>query len=154
MCPCYKPALSGQQVHCLRLSLTTGLTLVTAGMSRRVTSFTLTNMCSWQEDQSTLYAKPTGKRSSLRILLDKLYHSVFTHAAESGLPLYTPCHHKLQAMLHAQQLFAAAELLVRQSCQEAWLLQPYIPDIQEYRCFSSCSCRVPMSSPDKKSVVT
>lgn len=37
-------------------------------------------------------------------------------------------------MLHdAQQVYAAAERVVRQSCHEDWLLQPYIPDIQEYR---------------------
>lgn len=79
----------------------------TAGLSKRVTSFTLTNECGWQEDQSLPLDQP---------------------------PKSTACQHNFQAMLHdAQQVYAAAEQVVRQSCREDWLLQPYIPDIQEYR---------------------
>ena len=83
------------------------LLVVSAGLSRRVTSFALTNECSWQEDQS-----------------------LPPHQQDNA----TACRHDFRAMLHdAQQVYAAAERLVRQSCHEDWLLQPYIPDIQEYR---------------------
>lgn len=40
------------------------------------------------------------------------------------------------AVLHdAQQLFKTAERLIRESCNEQWLLQPFIPDMErnEYR---------------------
>ena len=40
------------------------------------------------------------------------------------------------AVLHdAQQLFKAAEQMLRESCNEQWLLQPFIPDMErnEYR---------------------
>ncbi len=35
-----------------------------------------------------------------------------------------------------QQLFRAAERIVKESCGEKWLLQPFIPDMErnEYRC--------------------
>ena len=83
------------------------LLVVSAGLAKRVTSFALTNQCSWEEDQSL----PQNQQ----------------HNA-------TVCQHDFQAMLHdAQEVYAAAEQVVRQSCQQDWLLQPYIPDIQEYR---------------------
>lgn len=83
------------------------LLVVSAGLAKHVTSFVLTNECSWQEDQS---------------LAPNLQHNA------------TVCQHDFQAMLHdAQELYAAAERVVRQSCQQDWLLQPYIFDIQEYR---------------------
>ena len=40
------------------------------------------------------------------------------------------------AVLHdAQQLFKTAERLIRESCNEQWLMQPFIPDMErnEYR---------------------
>lgn len=40
------------------------------------------------------------------------------------------------AVLHdAQQLFRVAEQMIRESCNEQWLLQPFIPDMErnEYR---------------------
>ena len=83
------------------------LLAVSAGLAKHVTSFALTNECSWQEDQSL---PPSQQHNA------------------------TVCQHNFQAMLHdAQQVYAAAEWVVRQSCQQDWLLQPYIPDIQEYR---------------------
>ena len=83
------------------------LLVVNAGLAKHVTSFALTNECSWQEDQSL----PPNQQ----------------HNA-------TVCQHDFRAMLHdAHEVYAAAERVVRQSCQQDWLLQPYIPDIQEYR---------------------
>jgi len=40
------------------------------------------------------------------------------------------------ALHDAQQLFKAAERIIKESCTEKWLLQPYIPDMErnEYRC--------------------
>lgn len=48
------------------------------------------------------------------------------------------------AVFHdAQQLFKAAEQMVRESCNEEWLLQPFIPDMEsnEYRyiCHHLCA---------------
>ena len=43
-------------------------------------------------------------------------------------------------VLHdAQQLFRAAERIVKESCGEKWLLQPFIPDMErnEYRCHTA-----------------
>lgn len=39
------------------------------------------------------------------------------------------------ALHDAQQLFKAAERIVKESCTEKWLLQPFIPDMErnEYR---------------------
>ena len=83
------------------------LLVVSAGLAKHVTSFALTNECSWQEDQS---------------LPQNSQHNA------------TVCQHDFQAMLHdAQEVYAAAERVVRLSCQQDWLLQPYISDIQEYR---------------------
>ena len=83
------------------------LLVVNAGLAKHVTSFALTNECSWQEDQSL----PSNQQ----------------HNA-------TVCRHDFQARLHdAQEVYAAAERVVRQSCQQDWLLQPHISDIQEYR---------------------
>ncbi len=39
------------------------------------------------------------------------------------------------ALYDAQQLFKAAERIIKESCTEKWLLQPFIPDMErnEYR---------------------
>ena len=39
------------------------------------------------------------------------------------------------ALHDAQQLFKAAERIIKESCTEKWLLQPFIPDMErnEYR---------------------
>ena len=98
-------------------------------MSSAVASFTLTNACSWQEDQSL----PMPFRGAA-LPLDQQNNS-------------TACQHDFQAMLlDAEQLNSAAEKIVRHSCQEDWLLQPYISDIQEYRYGSfSSACSNPNS---------
>jgi len=43
------------------------------------------------------------------------------------------------ALHDAQQLFRAAERIVKESCGEKWLLQPFIPDMErnEYRCHTA-----------------
>ncbi len=50
----------------------------------------------------------------------------------------------------AQQLLAAAERMLRESCGEDWLLQPFIPDMgsNEYRC-SSATAMFFIGSPAK-----
>lgn len=57
---------------------------------------------------------------------------------------------EVQSPLHdAQQLLAAGEHMVRESCGEDWLLQPLIPDMgsNEYRCVW-VSCRVKVTRHD------
>ena len=41
----------------------------------------------------------------------------------------------LDALQDAQELFKAAERIIKESCGEKWLLQPFIPDMErnEYR---------------------
>ena len=40
-----------------------------------------------------------------------------------------------EALHDAQQLFMAAERIIKESCGENWLMQPFIPDMErnEYR---------------------
>ena len=53
---------------------------------------------------------------------------------QQNLTAQPACQHVMHAVLHdAQQLLKVAEQMVRQSCQEDWLLQPYIPRLEEYR---------------------
>lgn len=101
-------------------------------------SFTLTNRCSWEQDQSenqTIHN--TASTATMQEV--RLQHAKQDHNS-SSLP--TACQHDMHATLHdfqhdSQHLLKVAAETVQQSCQEDWLLQPYIPDLQV--ALSSCT---------------
>lgn len=97
-----------------------------AGVSSRISSFTLTNQCSWQHDQlQAATQSPSDTAQTDGHPLNDTAHSAI---------LQTACQHNLSALFKdAWQLLPVAEEIIRQSCQEDWLLQPYIADLQEYR---------------------
>lgn len=80
---------------------------------------------------TTLHPQPQCKKSDLQ-------HAKQDHNS-SSLP--TACQHDMHATLHdfqhdSKHLLRVAAETVQQSCQEDWLLQPYIPDLQV--ALSSC----------------
>ena len=122
-------------------------------------SVTLTNKCSWEQDQRLIaagtrgsYVKATQADNPSRVSNatqadggDSIFSAARSDTSgrvqnatqadsEHNQGPQTACQHDLEAvLLDAQQLFATAKQMVRQSCQEDWLLQPYIPNIEEYR---------------------
>lgn len=108
-----------------------------AGGSSCVTSFALTNRCSWQQDQAhtASFAASTPAFKQLLPITMSGNGSQTKSSQQQDLSIHSACQHDMHAMLRdAQQLLKAAEQVMRQSCQEDWLLQPYIPKIEEYRC--------------------
>ncbi len=101
-----------------------------------VLTFTLRSLSSWQHSRPSLPS--TQQRSNTS-------NSNGTSLRESQVASpNVPCScgstdaaQDMDDALHdAQQLFKAAERVIKESCGEKWLLQPFIPDMErnEYRC--------------------
>ncbi|DBB13238.1 TPA: hypothetical protein ACH3X3_004983 [Trebouxia sp. C0006] len=102
-----------------------------------VLTFTLRSLSSWQHSRSSL---PSAQQRSNTFNSNgtSLRDFQFASINEPCSCGSTDAAQDMDDALHdAQQLFRAAERIVKESCGEKWLLQPFIPDMErnEYRVY-------------------
>ncbi|DBA98213.1 TPA: hypothetical protein ACH3X1_001139 [Trebouxia sp. C0004] len=102
-----------------------------------VLTFTLRSLSSWQHSRPSLPSaqQPSNTSNSNGKSLKESQFASLNVPCSCGS---TDAAQDMDDALHdAQQLFKAAERIVKESCGEKWLLQPFIPDMErnEYRVY-------------------